>query len=153
MPDWKGIVGTGFARDEFANYIASIHLGAWRPQFVVLHNTAVPKLADWHKVSGEQRMKNLESYYRDTQRWSAGPHLFVADDRILGIHAADDPGRAFAVVERDLVGRGTGGRLRDGEIHGAAEGQRDPCVGTTASARRPRPKNSAIAQRRPEYHA
>jgi len=24
MSDWKGIVGTGFTRDEFANYIASI---------------------------------------------------------------------------------------------------------------------------------
>ena len=92
MPDWKGIVGTGFTRDEFANYIASIHLGAWRPQFVVLHNTAVPKLADWHKVSGEQRMKNLESYYKDTQRWSAGPHLFVADDRIWVFTPLTTPG-------------------------------------------------------------
>jgi hypothetical protein len=27
-------------------------------------------------------MKNLESFYRDTQHWSAGPHLFVADDLI-----------------------------------------------------------------------
>ena len=27
-------------------------------------------------------MRNLEAYYRDEQDWSAGPHLFVADDLI-----------------------------------------------------------------------
>ena len=30
----------------------------------------------------EQRMKNLENFYKNTQKWSAGPHLFVADDLI-----------------------------------------------------------------------
>jgi len=49
---------------------------------VVLHNTGAPKLADWHRVAGSVRMRNLESFYRDTQQWSAGPHLFVADDVI-----------------------------------------------------------------------
>src|SRR5262245_65423680 len=27
-------------------------------------------------------MQGLQSYYRDQQQWSAGPHLFVADDVI-----------------------------------------------------------------------
>ena len=27
-------------------------------------------------------MKNLENFYKNTQKWSAGPHLFVADDLI-----------------------------------------------------------------------
>jgi N-acetylmuramoyl-L-alanine amidase len=54
----------------------------WRPQFVVLHNTASPKLSEWHAVSGDQRMKNLEDFYKNQQKWSAGPHLFVADDLI-----------------------------------------------------------------------
>ncbi len=82
MSNWKGIVGKGFTKEEFATYIAGVQMGPWRPQFVVLHNTAIPKLADWHKVSGEQRMRNLEDYYKNTQKWSAGPHLFVADDKI-----------------------------------------------------------------------
>ena len=27
-------------------------------------------------------MANLESYYRDSMKWSAGPHLFIADDLV-----------------------------------------------------------------------
>jgi len=82
MPAWKGIVGQGFTANDFQDYLATIEFGAWRPQFVVLHNTAVPTFADWHKVSGQARMNGLQSYYRDNQHWSAGPHLFVADDLI-----------------------------------------------------------------------
>jgi hypothetical protein len=82
MPEWKGIVGKSFSPVDFAGYLNSISFDIWRPQFVVLHNTAVPKLADWHKATGMQRMKGLEHYYRDIQHWSAGPHLFVADDLI-----------------------------------------------------------------------
>ena len=82
MPNWKGIVGLGLEPEEFRQYVTSLHFTAWRPQFVVLHNTALPTLADWHDVSGQERMKNLEHFYRDVQGWSAGPHLFVADDLI-----------------------------------------------------------------------
>jgi N-acetylmuramoyl-L-alanine amidase CwlA len=82
MPAWKGIVGRGFTVQDFKNYLTTIQFSAWRPQFVVLHNTATPTLADWHKVSGQARMNGLQSYYRDKQKWSAGPHLFVADDLI-----------------------------------------------------------------------
>jgi len=57
-----------------------------------LHNAYIPRLADWHKVPGEQRMRNLEAYYRDTQHWSAGPHLFVADDLIWVFTPLDMPG-------------------------------------------------------------
>lgn len=82
MPTWKGIVGTGFNAKEFDAYLQTVTFNVWRPQFVVVHNTAVPTFADWHKVPGEQRMRNLEHYYRDKQHWSAGPHLFIADDLI-----------------------------------------------------------------------
>jgi hypothetical protein len=81
-PAWKGIVGKGFTAAEFHAYVATLHFTAWRPSFVVLHNTAEPTFAEWHKVSGHARMANLERYYRDAQRWSGGPHLFVADDLI-----------------------------------------------------------------------
>jgi N-acetylmuramoyl-L-alanine amidase len=82
MPTWKGIVGRSFTPDSFSDYIATISFPAWRPQFVVLHNTAVPKLADWHSLPGTTRMNNLENFYKNVQMWSAGPHLFVADDLI-----------------------------------------------------------------------
>lgn len=82
MANWKGIVGANFTAAEFDHYIATVQFNAWRPQFVVLHNTAVPKLADWHKVSGQARMHGLANFYQNEQKWSAGPHLFVADDFI-----------------------------------------------------------------------
>jgi hypothetical protein len=79
---WKGIVGKGFTPQEFEAYVAGLSFSAWRPQFVVLHNTAAPTLAQWHSISGEQRMRNLSDFYQNVQKWSAGPHLFVADDLI-----------------------------------------------------------------------
>ena len=82
MAQWKGIVGQGFTPDNFDTYVATVVFDSWRPQFVVLHNTAVPTLSQWHDVPGSQRMLNLENYYRNTMQWSAGPHLFVADDQI-----------------------------------------------------------------------
>jgi hypothetical protein len=82
MPSWKGIVGRSFNVTDFIAYLATVTLSNWRPQFVVVHNTFIPKLSDWHSVPGAQRMQGLQSYYRDTQHWSAGPHLFVADDLI-----------------------------------------------------------------------
>ena len=82
MPAWKGIVGRSFTATDFIDYLATVTLSNWRPQFVVVHNTFIPKLSDWHSVPGAQRMQGLQSYYRDTQHWSAGPHLFVADDLI-----------------------------------------------------------------------
>lgn len=42
--------------------------------------------------AGAQRMRNFESYYRDEQHWSAGPHLFVADDLIWVFSPLTTPG-------------------------------------------------------------
>ena len=92
MPAWKGIVGRGFTAADFEQYVQTIKLTLWHPQFVVLHNTFIPRLADWHQVPGEQRMQNLQHYYRDTQHWSAGPHLFIADDLIWVFTPLDTPG-------------------------------------------------------------
>ncbi len=82
MPAWKGIIGESFTADDFRTYVQDLKFNSWRPSFVVLHNTASPTFAQWHTVSGAQRMQNLQTYYRDTQKWSGGPHLFVADDFI-----------------------------------------------------------------------
>jgi hypothetical protein len=92
MPAWKGIVGRGFTAPDFQQYVQTIKLTAWRPQFIVLHNTFISRLADWHQVSGEQRIQNLQHYYRDVQGWSAGPHLFIADDLIWAFTSLDTPG-------------------------------------------------------------
>jgi N-acetylmuramoyl-L-alanine amidase len=82
MPDWKGIVGTSFTADEFDGYCHSLTWSAWRPSFVVLHNTGAPSLAQRPKGLSKQHILNLEKFYRDTQKWKAGPHLFVDDQQI-----------------------------------------------------------------------
>lgn len=102
---WQGIVGRGMTAPEFENYVSSFALGTWRPQFVVVHNTGVPTFAQWHRVPGPARMKGLERYYRDDQHWSAGPHVFVADDLIWpftplytpGVHAPSWNGVSWGV--------------------------------------------------------
>src|SRR5215472_17126269 len=92
MPSWKGIVGRGFTAADFEDYVTTVELNVWRPQFVVVHNTQLPRLSEWHKVPVEQHMKYFEAFYRDQQHWSAGPHLFVADDLIWAFTPLNTPG-------------------------------------------------------------
>jgi len=82
MPDWKGIVGTSFTPEGFDSYCHTLSWTSWRPSFIVLHNTATPSLAQRPKGLTKQHIMNLESFYRDTQKWKAGPHLFIDDNQI-----------------------------------------------------------------------
>jgi hypothetical protein len=47
-----------------------------------LHNTATPSLEQRPNGLTQQHIQNLESFYRDTQKWKAGPHLFIDDKQI-----------------------------------------------------------------------
>jgi N-acetylmuramoyl-L-alanine amidase len=108
MASWKGIVGRGFTAEQFKDYVGTLSFSDWRPQFVVLHNTSEPRLSQWHSTAGEIRMRNLEDYYKG-QGWSAGPHLFVADDLIWvftplttsGVHSPSWNGISWGV---EMVG-------------------------------------------------
>ncbi len=82
MPGWKGIIAQTFTPDAFDQYCHSLQWNAWRPSFIVLHNTAIPSLAQRPSGFGMQHIRNLEKFYRDTQGWKAGPHLFVDDRQI-----------------------------------------------------------------------
>jgi len=79
---WKGIIGKNFSPDEFDNYCHTIQWTAWRPSFIVLHNTATPSLSERPDGLNINHIHNLEAFYRDTQKWSAGPHLFIDDKQI-----------------------------------------------------------------------
>lgn len=80
---WKGIIGRSFNLEAFDNYLHTLIWNTWRPSFIVLHNTAVPSLTQRPNGFTDEHIKNLERYYRDTQRWKSGPHLFISD---LAIH-------------------------------------------------------------------
>lgn len=82
MPAWKPIVGLSFTPDQFDSYCHSLQWTSWRPSFIVLHNTAVPDLSQRPNGFTAQHIKNLVSFYRDQQHWSAGPHLFIDDKKI-----------------------------------------------------------------------
>jgi N-acetylmuramoyl-L-alanine amidase len=79
---WKGIVGKSFTPDTFDAYCHTLQWTAWRPSFIVLHNTAIPSLAQRPNGLNQNHIEGLEEFYRDTQKWSAGPHLFVDDKQI-----------------------------------------------------------------------
>ena len=80
--NWKPIVGLSFNAADFDNYCHSLVWNAWRPSFIVLHNTGSPTLAQRPDGLTKVHIDNLVSYYRDTQKWSAGPHLFIDDKQI-----------------------------------------------------------------------
>ena len=82
MPNWKPIVGLSFSAQGFDAYCHSLQWNAWRPSFIVLHNTAIPSLATRPNGLNKNHIDGLVRYYRDDQKWSAGPHLFVDDHQI-----------------------------------------------------------------------
>jgi N-acetylmuramoyl-L-alanine amidase len=79
---WKGIVGARFSPNEFTNYIGHLTFSAWRPQFVVVHNTSSPTLAQRPNGFTDAHIQNLVAFYRDQQHWSAGPHCFIDQNGI-----------------------------------------------------------------------
>ncbi len=90
---WEGIVGRFFRpNDGLRAYLAALDLSAWGPEFVVLHNTGVPTLSQRPQGFLPQHMLNLESYYRDTMHWPAGPHFFCDQNGVWAFSRADRPG-------------------------------------------------------------
>lgn len=82
MTAWKPIVGKHFSPADFATYVDGLQFTDWRPSFCVLHNTAVPNLAQRPHGLTHDHILGLQAYYRDDQHWSAGPHLFVDQNGI-----------------------------------------------------------------------
>ncbi len=96
---WRGIVGKSFTPDAFETYVSTLKFNLWRPRFIVVHNTSAPDLKKWAEwqarkppIDGPRWAQNLVGYYRDEQKWSAGPHLFVTPDGILTFSPLTGPG-------------------------------------------------------------
>lgn len=129
---WRGIGGFGFTAAEFERFCAALPpltmagWWHWRPQFVVLHNTAQPSLADRPDGLTRKHLANLEHFFRDVQHWSAGPHLFIDDHQIWtfsplaapGVHSPSWNNVAIGVemlgdYEREAFDSGRGAAVRD----------------------------------------
>lgn len=91
---WAGIVGRAFTPESFLGYVTLLGLkaAAWKPYCIVLHNTGAPTLSQRPSGFSAQNMKDLEHFYRDTNGWSAGPHLFVDDKLIWAFTPLTHPG-------------------------------------------------------------
>lgn len=89
---WTPIVGRAFSASAFDAYVQALSWPTWRPKFIVLHNTGSPNLAQRPKGLTRQHIANLEHYYRDTNKWSAGPHLFIDDHQIWAFTPLTHPG-------------------------------------------------------------
>ena len=90
------VVGKAFSPAAFKDYVNGLKWdGGFRPQFLALHNTAAPSLAQRPTGLTRQHIKNLERYYRDERNWNGGPHLFIDDKQIwvfndltkVGVHS------------------------------------------------------------------
>ena len=131
---WRGIVGRGFSVDEFQTYIGTLQFAGWRPSFVVVHNTSEPTQAlyeQWQtrpSWSGEQWLKNLESYYSG-MGWSSGPHAFVAKDKIWAFTPFTMPGTHSPAWNSRTWGIETVGEFMHERFDG---GVRDNLIGTLA---------------------
>jgi hypothetical protein len=118
--------GRPFTAPEFAAYISTYDIGTIPPDFVVIHNSAIPD-ASWarYRTDGstwwdrdesglsETTIKNkrnkqldgIKNYYK-ALGWPAGPHLFIDERwiwlftplRQVGIHAAE--GNSYTVGGR-----------------------------------------------------
>jgi N-acetylmuramoyl-L-alanine amidase CwlA len=85
------ILGRRLSLQEFEAYIREYDFGSLPANRIVLHHTWRPTKAGWQ---GERTILGLKKYY-EQKGWSAGPHLFIAEDGIWlfspmrsdGIHA------------------------------------------------------------------
>lgn len=83
-----------FTPEEFAKYLRQNVTGhsTWKPEFIVLHNTGVPSIAQRPQGFTKQNMEALARYYGEDQRWHSGPHLFVDQNGIWVFSYMTKPG-------------------------------------------------------------
>lgn len=131
---WRGIVGRGFNLADFQAYIDTVEFTGWRPSFVVVHNTSEPTQAlyeQWQtrpNWTGEQWLRNLESYYSG-MGWPSGPHAFVTEDKIWAFTPFTVPGTHSPAWNSRTWGIETVGEFMRESFD---TGVRDNLVGTLA---------------------
>lgn len=85
------ILNQRLSLNDFRYYIKEYDFGALPADKLVIHHTYRPEKSTW---AGERSMGGLKTYY-EGKGWTAGPHLFIAEDGIWlfspmnrdGIHA------------------------------------------------------------------
>lgn len=88
------IIGQSFTPEQFQVYVQGLNLPkcGWQGEFIVLHNTSVPSLAQRPDGFSHDNMLALADYYQNTMHWHAGPHLFIDDHFIWAFSPLTSPG-------------------------------------------------------------
>lgn len=100
---WTPTIKKAFSITDLKIYINNLDFSNWKPSLIVWHNTGLPTIQQWEKSyqsdisksinpPGSTRINNLESYFRDNQHWSAGPHFFVYKDKVWAFTPANKKG-------------------------------------------------------------
>jgi hypothetical protein len=84
-------VGRAFNVVGFRAYATQLRFATWKPELIVLHSTVSPNLAQWHQRTGEKSMQGFADIFGE-KGWSAGPHLFIDDERIWVFSPLEKPG-------------------------------------------------------------
>ncbi|MBU0577190.1 peptidoglycan recognition protein family protein [Patescibacteria group bacterium] len=99
------IINRKLGLHEFEDYIRSYNFGTEPANKLVIHHTWRPTKEQWQ---GQASINGLKGYY-ERKGWSAGPHLFIAEDGIWlfspmrkdGIHAGSLNHRTIGI---EIVG-------------------------------------------------
>lgn len=128
---WNDFTGKNFTREGFAARMDALRWdGAFKPQGIILHNTAAPSLAQWAETGDRhiQRIANLKSYYQGLG-WHSGPHWFISRNHITefmnpttrGTHSPSFNATHFGIemvgdYDREEFNSGDGALVRDNAV-------------------------------------
>lgn len=103
MAQWQNIVGKPVDAAGFDDHVRQLCDWKWQPQFITLHNSAIPSLSQRPDGFTAQHIANLASYYQRLG-WRAGPHLFIDDRQIWLFSPLISPGRHSPSWNRVAIG-------------------------------------------------
>ena len=118
---------------EFKDYVNGLSWSnGFYPEFIVVHNTASPSLAQRPDGLTLHHIKNLEGYYKG-KGWRGGPHLFNDDHgiwlfndlRLRGTHSPSWNGNAIGIemlgdFDREEFTSGRGALVRANTVQAMA---------------------------------
>jgi hypothetical protein len=77
-------VGLVWTPESLKEYLSTIIRPDWC-RAITLHHTGSPSLTDRPHGFTIRHIENIADFYRNTKKWSSGPHLFIDEDQIFGM--------------------------------------------------------------------
>lgn len=127
---WSDFKPLTLSRQAAKARINSLEWKNWKPQGIVLHNTAAPTLAQWVELGPkhDERIRNLQKYYEGLG-WHGGPHWFISRDWInefnnplrRGTHSPSFNATHFGIemvgdYDKEPFDEGDGSKVRDNAV-------------------------------------